>query len=535
MASTQTDRPLQIGRPMADPSSRVAAGDRRLKICLVRPATVTTAEGVVHDGTPPIGLAYLAAVLRQCGHRVTAVDGVGEALARYRRVPGLQTGMRHGLLDEEIVERIPDDVDVIGVSMMFSLEWPTTRNLVLAIRRRFPAVLLIAGGEHATALPEFCLADCPAIDVVVLGEGEQTLADLVEALAGGGDPAQVGGLCLPRPGEEPLRTGPRPRIRELDSLPRPAWDLLPIENYLTQRVTTGIGTGRSMPMLASRGCPYRCTFCSNPGMWGTLWRARPAVEVVDEIAGYVERYGIENVDFYDLTAIVKRSWILEFSRLLIERGIDITWQMPSGTRSEALDAEVTGLLVEAGCRFITYAPESGSEETLERIKKRIKKERMLDSMRQAVRNGVVVKANIILGFPGETLRQMMQTYGFILRMAGAGVHDIACFPFAAYPGSELFDMLNERGEITLDDEYFNSLWQYTDPRYMRSYSDRFSTRQIRFLCLAGMALFYATTFLMKPLRLVQLVRSVWRKTPTTRLSSALIRILEKRSQLRHVT
>lgn len=509
-----------------------------MKICLIRPATVTTAEGVIHDGSPPVGLAYLIAVLQRAGHDVCAIDAIGEALDRYSRIPGLPTGLRHGMLDDEVIERIPADTELIGVGVMFSLEWPTCRDLLLGIRRRFPDTPLIAGGEHATALPEFCLESCPALDTCVLGEGEQTLLDVVSVLEDGGaieDLGEVGGLCVRTPDDGAARTGARPRIRELDSLPRPDWTKLPIESYLDHGVTTGIGTGRSMPMLASRGCPYRCTFCSNPAMWGTLWRARPVDEVVDEIATYVERYDIRNVDFYDLTAIVKRSWILEFSQKLIERGIDITWQMPSGTRSEALDSEVTSLLVEAGCRFITYAPESGSEETLKRVKKRIDKKRMLESMRAAVDNGVMVKANIILGFPGETFRQVLQTFGYILRMAAAGVHDVACFPFAAYPGSALFEMLYERGEIDLDDDYFNSLSQYTDPRYMRSYSDRFSTRQIRFLCLAGMAFFYATTFLLKPLRVVQLIRSVWRKTPTSRLSSALIRILEKRQQLRHVT
>jgi radical SAM superfamily enzyme YgiQ (UPF0313 family) len=506
-----------------------------MRICLVRPASVTTAEGVVHDGSPPVGLAYLAAVIRECGHEVSVVDAVGEALTRYSRVPGLPTALHHGLSDAETVSRIPAGVDLIGVSVMFSLEWPTARDLMLAIRERFPDATLVAGGEHITAVPEFSLADCPALDLCVLGEGEETVADLVEALDRGGDLRQVGGLCLRVADGATERTGARPRIRQLESLPRPDWSAFPIANYLDLCVSTGIGKGRSMPMLASRGCPYRCTFCSNPAMWGTLWRARPVDDVVDEIADYVERFGITNVDFFDLTAIVKRSWILEFSRKLRERGLDITWQMPSGTRSEALDQEVTALLKEAGCRYITYAPESGSDETLRRIKKQIDKERMLASMRAAVANGVVVKANIILGFPGESLLRVLETYRYILRMAVAGVHDVACFPFAAYPGSELYAQLRERGEITLDDDYFNSLAQYTDPRYMRSYSDRFSTRQIRFLCLAGMALFYGTTFLLKPLRLVRLVRSVLRKTPTTRLSSALIRVLEKRQQLRHVT
>jgi anaerobic magnesium-protoporphyrin IX monomethyl ester cyclase len=510
---------------------QTGAAGRPYNVVLVRPATITTAEAVGEDAAPPLGLAYLAACLRECGHEVAVVDGLGEALDAYAPIEGLATGMRHGLSDEEIVARIDPRAEIIGVSIMFSLEWPFSRELVKRIRARFPRAFLVAGGEHATALPEYSLGDCPALDCCVLGEGEQTLIDLVEARGRGSDLREVNGLCLRVPGGY-LRTESRKRLRELGSLPRPAWDLVPIDAYLDAGVMTGVNFGRSMPMLASRGCPYRCTFCSNPVMWGTTWRVREPREVFAEMCDYADRLGATNFDFYDLTAIVRRDWIVEFCELIIASGRQFTWQLPSGTRSEAIDEEVTRLLYRSGCRYVNYAPESGSEVTLDRIKKRISKANMLASMRWAVGNGINVKANFILGFPGERLRQVWQTYRFVLAMSWVGIHDVSVFPFSPYPGSELFEFVRARGDVTLGEEYFLSLSQYTDPRYTRSYCEHLSPFVLRLLCLVAMALFYGLSYVRRPGRFFRLVRNVFfRKDGKTKLETVLVRVRKKREQL----
>lgn len=506
--------------------------ERSRHVALIRPSTITTADAVGEDAAPPLGIAYLAAYLRRCGHVVSVVDGLGEALDRYTPIEGLATGMRHGLSDEEIVDRIEPDAEIIGVSIMFSLEWTFSRDLVSKIRERFPNAYIVAGGEHVTALPEFSLDNCAALDCCVLGEGEQSLADLIKALSDQTNLADVNGLCI-RGDWRHLRTQPRSRMRDLDELPRPAWDLVPIEAYLDGGVMTGVNFGRSMPMLASRGCPYRCTFCSNPVMWGTLWRARDPRDVFDEMCDSMDRLGATNFDFYDLTAIVRREWIVEFCKLIIASGRTLTWQLPSGTRSEAIDAEVTRLLFDSGCRYVNYAPESGSDEILERIKKRVSKPKMLESMRGAVGNGINVKANLILGFPGERLRDVVHTYRFVVSMSLAGIQDVSVFPFSPYPGSALFEFVKERGDIVLDDAYFLSLSQYTDPRYTKSYCETFSPMTLRLLCLFGMAIFYLVSYMRRPTRFVQLVRAVcFGRSPQTKLETALVRVLKKKSEIK---
>jgi radical SAM superfamily enzyme YgiQ (UPF0313 family) len=267
-------------------------------------------------------------------------------------------------------------------------------------------------------------------------------------------------------------------------------------------------------------------------MWGPLWRVRGAADVVDEMQSYVDRYRATNFDFYDLTAIVKRSWIVEFCQLVMARNLAITWQLPSGTRSEAIDAEVCRLLYESGCRYVNYAPESGSEEILKLIKKQVSKKAMTQSIRSALANGIGVKCNFILGFPGERPSHIKDTVTWIVRLAWLGVHDISVFPFSPYPGSELFIDLHKRGDIFLNDAYFYSLSQYTDPRFTRSYCENLSRSTLRLLCLGSMGLFYLVSYLRYPNRIVKIVKHVINNDAKTKLAAALIRVRKKRNQLR---
>src|SRR5262249_33588275 len=145
------------------------------------------------------------------------------------------------------------------------------------------------------------------------------------------------------------------------------------------------------------------------------------------------------------------------ARLIIQHKLDITWQLPSGTRSEALDGEVLDLLQRSGCRHIIYAPEHGSTRMLDLIKKRINKDKMEESVRSACSVNIKTKANFIVGFPDETIGYLLSSYVFAVRLAIAGLDDVSFFPFSPYPGSELFDRLRKEGRIDMSDEYFTDL------------------------------------------------------------------------------
>jgi radical SAM superfamily enzyme YgiQ (UPF0313 family) len=312
-------------------------------------------------------------------------------------------------------------------------------------------------------------------------------------------------------------------VRDIDRFPRPAWEFFPIRNYIDHGAMPGVAIGRSMPIMASRGCPYKCTFCSNPQMWGNLWRARTPEDVLAEMVEYKKYYNVTNFDFYDLTAIVQKEWTVQMARLIIDNDLQITWQLPSGTRSEALDREVVDLLYRSGCRNIIYAPEHGSTDMLDRIKKRINKKNMLHSVRGACLANIKTKANFIVGFPDETIGHVFSSYLFAMRMAMAGLDDVSFFPFSPYPGSALFNRLKDEGLIDMSDQYFTNL--ITNPT---SFTRHLPAWLLPFLAFIGIALFYSTSFLLRPQRVYHLARAIWTKRPQTRLHSALLRVIRAR-------
>ena len=461
------------------------------KICLIRPSIFTTSDSLGVEIMLPFGPAYLAAYLRQEGFDVSFIDALGEGMHQYTPLDDLPNSFLRGLTNEETARRIPADAEVIGVSSMFSVNWVVTRRLIQTLRRHFPTALLLVGGEHATALPEYCLRDAPEIDYLVIGEGEHTTVELLKTVAAGGAAESIPGIAFLRNGQYRATTA-RFREKDLSVFPWPAWDLLPVADYL-DNVTASLDHGRTMPIMTSRGCPYDCAFCSSPGMWGHLWRVRAPEDVVAEIEHNIRTYQITHLDFMDLTTVMKRSWIITFCKLLIERHLKINWQIIA-TRTEMIDSEVAQWLKRAGCSYITYAPESGSDRVLASIRKKLDKEAMLVSIASVVDAGIGVKMNFVAGFPDDRLVDILASYRMVARAAWRGAHDASFFPFAPYPGSALFQRLVDEGKIEVNDPYFFRLALYS-VGYMKSVAYRFSDHGLRWLCLIGMALFYSVNFI----------------------------------------
>jgi anaerobic magnesium-protoporphyrin IX monomethyl ester cyclase len=497
-------------------------------VALVRPPMILPRAMLNSSpGVPSIGVAYLAGAAKAAGHDVVVVDALGEAVHRFSRLAG--TGLLlNGLTARDIIARIPKRPDVIGVSCMYSNEWVYYRVVIQALLEHFPGVPIVAGGEHVTADPEYSLRCCPGLHSCVLGEGEETFVDLIQALSDGRPQEQVPGIAFLDDRGDLVRTPSRARIRSIDDIALPSWDESPLENYLANGMGMASVRGRNMPMIASRGCPYQCTFCSNPNMWTQKWSARDPSLVVKEMKLWRERFNTTHFEFYDLTTIIRKDWIMAFTGLLLEEAMNVTWALPSGTRSEALDAEVLDRLYRTGCRELTYAPESGSPATLKRIKKQVNVPKMLASMRAAARQGISVKANMIIGFPGQTLREVTESYAFIVRMAWAGARDVAVFPFVPYPGSELFLELLDEGKIDKGGaayEAFLSGNVYNEVAGMKSWSEHISDRWLKVLTVGGIAWFYLFQFLFRPWRGVAAVLRLVAQRPQTMLERILDGVL----------
>ncbi len=493
----------EAGSPLAAPSPRP------VRVALVRPPIFQILTSLSYFGAvPPIGLAYIAAVLREAGHALTVVDAAGEALDRVVRVGGAVSSLyRSGLTPEEVVARLPVDTELVGITHMFHHEWPTIRAIAEGARARCPRAFIVVGGENATAAWEQILAECPAVDACVLGEGEATALELAARLAAGAPLDDLAGLALRAPPDGRRTEAPRlpRRLTRLDAIPLPAWELFPMAAYFRGADTFGVHRGRSIPLLATRGCPFQCTFCSSPKMWTTRYVTRPPQDVVDEIRTWIERYGVDNVDFCDLTAIIKRDWILEFCQRLDDSGVRVTWQLPVGTRSEALDGEVLRALYRTGCRNLTYAPESGSPRLLKLIKKRVQLPRLTASLREAVGAGLVARMSIILGHPKETRADVLQTVRLLWTAARMGCHDVSVMIFAPYPGSEDYAELEAAGLVGGDvaDAYVGLA---RSGGSARTFNPTMGRNELLAWQWSMLLFFYGVAYVRRPARILDMLR-----------------------------
>jgi anaerobic magnesium-protoporphyrin IX monomethyl ester cyclase len=503
------------------------------KVVLVRGPIISTQRAINNEATPSIAFAYLSSYLIERGYEVTWVDGIGHGLNRFwmpQKYPGYQC---QGLTFEEIVAAIPPRASIIGVSTMFSGEWPIVRDLIHRIREAFPEALLVAGGEHITAMTEYSLRDCTAIDVCVRGEGEHSFFEVIEAYrAKRGFENVAGAAFLTETGDyrEPVGV---PRIKDIDNIPWPYWPDGYLEAFWSQGKSYGVLSDRDMPMIVSRGCPYKCTFCSNPSMWTTRYSLRQADDVIAEIKHYIQRYQITAVQLYDLTAITKRAWAIDFCKKLLAEGIKLNWSLPSGTRSEALDDETLGLLKATGCNYLVYAPESGSPRVLEKIKKQISLDKLTASAVTAKHHGLVLRANLIIGFPGETRTDVAQTVLYGLKLAAKGVDEVSINIFSPYPGTEIFSALEKAARVQVNDNYFlaltslNSDYSATNPMTV---NETMGPRELAFYRLAFMLFNYILGYILYPGRIIRTLRNVFAGGHSTTVLEHRLKDLIKRKR-----
>lgn len=474
-------------------------------VTLIKPPTVVNMSSLsFHNSLPPLGLAYISAVAKAAGHTVHVIDAPGEDIDTYHPVQhGAITLYTHGLSLPEIVERVPVETNVVGITNMFLHEWPLIKELIRLIRAARPNAFIVMGGETPTAFWWRMMEESPGLDACVLGEGEITFEELLKTLDAKGNVADVASVAYRDQSGKPTKSSmTRKRAKSIEQIPRPDWEAFQVDAYLSREYSSGVKRGRSLPMISSRGCPFQCTFCSSPAMWTTRYVTRTPEDVASEVEHYVERYGISNVDFHDLTSMLTKKWILRFCNVMEERGIKISWQLPSGTRCEALDAEALDALYRSGCRNLSYSPESGSEEILRDIKKRVKLPVLMSSVKAAVERGIVSNVNFILGLPGETYKDTWNTYKLIVRLALAGAHSTAVMVFSPYPGSALFEEIYKAGKIQLNDEfYYGSLLR--SGRTSVSYNENMNPNALVAIQLAMLSTFFGISYLSRPQRAIK--------------------------------
>ena len=380
---------------------------------------------------PPLGLCYVAGGLRDAGHEVRVVDAEAEA-------------MDLGRVLEEIEGFGPD---LVGVQVA-SPQWDVVRDICRAVRERRGDASIVLGGPHISLVKAEAFEQNPHFDYGVVGEGERTMCELAERLEGGGSLAAVDGL-LYRDGGEIRETAPRSTAGDLDDYPLADRSDLPMDRYMFS--VPGRGYRRSTTLSSSRGCPFECTFCTEPMLVGRSTRFRSPESVVDEIHDTKERYGVTHFCFVDDTLTLQKPRIHEMCRLIRDRGLDIT--MEGWTHANTVDEELLREMRSAGFVRLSFGVESGNPGILKSLKKGTDHERIRADYRAAKKVGLETRGSVLIGLPGDTRATVEETIRFVCELKEL---DHCYFNIAMpYPGTEIrkLALRGERGVRLLSNEY----------------------------------------------------------------------------------
>ena len=497
---------------------------KEIKISIIRTPFVFPLNHISSiTAVPDIGTAYINGCLRSAGYNSRIIDAAGEAINDIYQIDNSELLIR-GLPADEIILQIPRDVDMIGVQSMHSNRWIYDAHIIKLIIKHFPNVKIFVGGEHASACSEFILKEIPRIDACIIGEGEETVLELVNAFSKNECIENINGLAFINSDEVVCFTKRRERTMDLLNIPRPSWEGVPIEKYLGNLCGVNSKAKRSITMIATRGCPFSCTFCTAPGMWESTWYARTPEDVIDEIKSYIKLYKIEHIDFVDLTIAINPKWMENFCKLLIDEKLGITWAIPIGTRTESLNFKLLNLMKESGLTRVLYSAESGSEATLDRIKKELNIKHFNQVVKESSKLGIIVKVALIFGFPGQTMVEVLSSFWVINKLVFLGVNDIVCLSFVPYPKTELYDQLNVKYDYSSFDR---NIRLNNDIPSMKSWSNSFGDKTLRFIIVFLTLYFYLLQGIVRPLRVViGLYRVFVLRKPHTNIESIVFELFK---------
>jgi magnesium-protoporphyrin IX monomethyl ester (oxidative) cyclase len=391
--------------------------------------------------TEPLGILYLASYLREYStHEVVILDCLDNQSVSKIENRKYWYGINYEQMIEKITAHLPD---VIGITCMFSKKKDDFLECIRVIRNHFPTAKIVAGGTYPSLFPEEVI-QTGLVDYCVIGEGEKTFLQLMDALKNEGTPpADLDGIAYMKNGDYVLK--PKQNyIEELDSIPFPARDLINYEAYITRKsVLHGLGLKRSASILTSRSCPNRCNFCSMYRVHGPRWRGRSATNVIAEIVYLVKEFGISNLFVMDDNFTFKRDRIVEICNGIIRSDLKISWNTPNGISINTLDEELLRLMKKSGCKSICIAIETGDEELRNKvIGKRLSDSKIEEVTRSAAKEGIFVTAFYIIGMPGETAEKFKRTLHQIVSLPLNGVAASFANPL---PGTKLFQDCIENG------------------------------------------------------------------------------------------
>lgn len=379
----------------------------------------------VGNELPNLGLAYLAAFMREKGVDTKIIDA-----------PAL--GMPFDRIVKVIEQQNPALVGLTAATVAIG----SASKLAGLIKQRNVNLPIAVGGPHISALPEQTMNEHSGFDFGVLGEGEQTLVELFEAIKSKSGYAKIAGLVY-RDKRNIIRNEPRTLIENLDSLPLPAWDLLPDLSHTYRPSPQSTFRLPSTILFTTRGCPFRCTFCDR-SVFGGKVRPHSAVRVFEMMEHLYRKFGIIDFAFHDESFIFDERRLVDFCNRLIGSGLDFSW-VCQGRVDQKISTDTLALMKRAGCRQLQFGIETANDPLLKIMKKGTTIEKVSRALEQTKKAGISTKAFFMVGVFGETEQTLANTERFVL---SAPLDDIMVSFFTPFPGSEAFEQVEQYGRLT---------------------------------------------------------------------------------------
>ena len=391
-----------------------------MKITLIQPYFPT------HIAAPPLGLGYLAGYLRSYGHKVELFDCAAKEITTEKLVEALKKGKPN----------------LIGITV-FTMFYPEARETIREVKK-ITSVPVVIGGPHVSALPRFSLEDTEA-DFAVVGEGEKTLLELVTMIEKEKrEFTAVKGLVFKTKTGKIIENKRRPLIKNLDSLPLPAWDLIEPQKYPPAPHGAFYKRFPIAPIITTRGCPYNCSFCASKITWEQKLRFRSPQAVVDEIELLVKKFGVKEFHFEDDNFTASREHAMAVCQEIIKRNLDIVWACPNGVRIDRLDEELLKTMKKSGCYLLAFGIESSSQEILDRANKDLDLKLTPKVLKMVKKVGIQTWGFFIIGLPGETRKTIQETISFAKKLP----LDRAQFcKFTPLPGTIIFEEWREGRDL----------------------------------------------------------------------------------------
>jgi anaerobic magnesium-protoporphyrin IX monomethyl ester cyclase len=451
---------------------------------------------------PPLGIQTLAPVLRQRGHRVRMFDTA-------------HPQMRAEHIALAAVEHHPD---VIALSFLSTTTYPTAKQMARQLKAAAPKIPIIIGGPFATLNADRILQDCLDIDCVGVGEGEELLPDYLDHLD---DPSSVAGLVWRRDGKI-VENAPRPLLRDLDRFPYPDRTSLPIDyiESLPLDVPAVLSLDKFCTVQTSRGCPYSCIYCDIPSLGEGRWRSRSPEHVLGELQELSDQ-GFRSIYLTDDHFLINRKRIEGICRGIIDRNLQFHWGCEG--RVDSVGMEQLPVMRKAGCNFLAFGVEAGTQKVLDRLKKKQSPAQVEQAVREAKRHGIGrVHGFFVVGSPDETGADILESFRFAARL------ELDTFGFnrlCAYRGTPLWQEYVARGIID-DDRDWNKWFKCSDidPTTLPS-------AEVNRLRAKGYGLLFLQRVLKRPVRTWKLLRAFGRHMKT----SDLLRLLSSPFRRRTLT